>query len=386
LANDAPLLLDVTRLVWRRWADRRPTGIDRVCLAYLDYFAGRAQAVVHHPRFRRILDRNSSAVLFDLLRAPPRRFRTALAASALLRLGGVACPSDGRPYLNIGHTGLDQDGFRRWLSGSGARPIYFVHDLIPITHPEFCRTGEAQRHALRMRTILSTASGVIGNSQSTLDALAQFAEAEHLPCPPSIAAWLGTAHDQNSDSAHSPSARPIFLVLGTIEARKNHLLLLRVWKRLAERMGAATPQLLIMGQRGWKADEVFNILDDKHALNGHVVELNYCADDELAEHFATARALLFPSKLEGYGLPLVEALAAGLPVIASDLPVFHEIGQGVPMLLDAEDEAAWEAAILDFAQPNSDARAAQLRRLGRFRVPTWEDHFRAVEEWLPTLI
>ena len=376
----------MTRLVWRRWAGRQPTGIDRVCLAYLERFAPEAQAVVHHPRFRRILDRDSSAELFALLREPQRRFRQRLVSRALLRLGGAACPSRNRPYLNIGHTGLDQEGFRAWVRTSTVRPIYFVHDLIPLTNPEFCRPGESKRHALRMKTVLSTASGVIGNSQSTLDSLARFADAEHLPCPPSIAAWLGTSKGRRGCHGHSPANRPTFVVLGTIEARKNHLLLLRIWRRLAHRMGDSTPKLLIIGQRGWEADEVFDVLDRSDAIDGHVVELNGCTDDELVRHFESARALLFPSKVEGYGLPLVEALSAGLPVIASDLPVFREIGQGVPMLLDPDDELAWEAAILDFAQPKSRDRDEQLRRLAEFRAPTWEDHFRAVESWLSTVV
>jgi glycosyltransferase involved in cell wall biosynthesis len=385
LANDAPLLLDVTRLVWRRWAGRQPTGIDRVCLAYLDHFGPRAQAVVHHPRLRRILDRASSSRLFDLLREPPERFRGALVAGALRRLGARPCDSEGRLYLNIGHTGLDQEGFGAWVGRSGARPVYFVHDLIPLTNPEFCRPGEAERHRKRMRTALATASGVIANSQSTIDELTRFAGAEALRFPAALAAWLGTRDFQRNAYAHSPPARATFVVLGTIEARKNHLLLLRIWQRLADRMGPAIPQLLIIGQRGWEADEVFNILDDKQAIGDHVIELNACTDDDLARHFSGARALLFPSKFEGYGLPLVEALAAGLPVIASDLPVFHEIGQGVPMLLGPEDEAAWERAILDFAQPRSAARADQLRRLADYRPPTWADHFRKVEAWLRTL-
>jgi hypothetical protein len=61
LADEAPLLLDVTRLIWRRWAGGRPTGIDRVCLAYLDHFGSAAQAVIQHPRLRRIMDGRSSA-------------------------------------------------------------------------------------------------------------------------------------------------------------------------------------------------------------------------------------------------------------------------------------------------------------------------------------
>ena len=74
---------------------------------------------------------------------------------------------------------------------------------------------------------------------------------------------------------------------------------------------------------------------------------------------ANARALLFPSFVEGYGLPLIEAMAAGIPVIASDLPVFHEIGQAVPELLSPDDVDAWSRAIMDYAAPDSARRSAQ---------------------------
>ena len=127
------------------------------------------------------------------------------------------------------------------------------------------------------------------------------------------------------------------------------------------------------------------MLDGDETLRGHVVEISGCSDFELAGHLSTARALLFPSLAEGYGLPLIEALGLGVPVIASDLPVLHEIGQELPMFLSPVDEPGWEAAILDFADATSPARAVQLDRISTFRPPNWADHFAAVERWLPTL-
>jgi glycosyltransferase involved in cell wall biosynthesis len=383
-SNDAPLLLDVTRLVWRRWDGRRPTGVDRVCLAYLEHFGPDAQAVVHHHRFRRILDVESSRRLFDLLSQPPPHFRKALVGGALRRLGGRPCAALGRIYLNIGHTGLDSDGFRSWVQSSGVRPVYFVHDLIPVTHPQFCRPGEAGRHRRRIRTVLETGCGVIANSRATLDELGRFARADGLAVPPATAAWLGTTPLKVAAGAAAGGDRPFFVALGTIEARKNHLLLLRIWSRLARRLGRRAPRLFIIGQRGWEAGDVFAILDGDEQLRGHVVELNGCSDDDVASYLASARALLFPSKAEGFGLPLVEALAAGAPVIASELPVFREVGQGVPTLV-GEQEDSWEAAILDFARPESAERAAQLERMKRFRAPEWRAHFAAVEQWLTSL-
>jgi glycosyltransferase involved in cell wall biosynthesis len=384
VTDDAPVLLDVTRLVWRRWKGRLPTGIDRVCLAYLRHFAERAQAVVHHERFRRILNREASRDLFALLEGPPSRFRGALPMNILRHLRNLDCRGDNRVYLNIGHTGLNSPGFRDWVARSNVRPVYLVHDLIPISHPEFCRAGEAERHRNRMRTMLTTASAVIGNSQATLDDLAAFALNEVLPSPPSVVAWLGTDPLPKPEAIIAPD-RPTFAVLGTIEGRKNHLMLLRIWSRLIDRFGIAAPRLLIIGQRGWEAEPVFDLLDNDLKLRSHVIELARCTDAELAQHLRTARALLFPSLAEGFGLPLVEALGIGLPVIAGDLPVLREIGGNIPLFLDPRADDAWEAAIIEYARPDSAERRSQLERMAGFTPPSWRSHFETVERWLSSL-
>lgn len=337
--------------------------------------------MVQHHRIRRILDKKASDALFDILLAGPRSFRGNLFKTAL-RFGLKAnCSSKRRLYLNIGHTGLDQPGFRSWVADTAVRPIYLVHDLIPITHPEFCRAGERDRHLARMRTVLSTATGVIGNSQATIDELSAFAEAEGIPSPPSLAAWLGTAPLPRPASVQPPE-RPTFLVVSTIEGRKNHLMLLNVWTRLVQRLGDRAPRLLVIGQRGWEARQALDMLDHSETLKCAVVEVGHCNDEQLARHLVGARALLFPSLAEGYGLPLVEALSLGTPAIASDIPVFHEIGLGIPDLIDPLDDSAWERAILDYSQGDSVARRAQLSRMAGYEAPSWDAHFTAVDEWL----
>jgi len=381
--DKAPFLLDVTRLIWRRWKGRLPTGVDRVCLAYLRHFGEKSQAVIQHKRFRRILDWQASQDLFALLEEPPKRFRAGLLPGILRHLRGLDSKGEDRLYLNVGHTGLDAHSFRNWTANSRVRPVYLVHDLIPITHPQTCRAGEADRHRERMRTVLTTGCGVIGNSQATLDELAAFAELEGLPEPPSHAAWLGI--DALPPIEFVQPKRPTFVTLGTIEARKNHLLLLNIWERLIDRLGVEAPRLLIIGQRGWEADAVFDILNRNEKIRGHVIELNHCSDEELAKHLGSARALLFPSLAEGYGLPLIEALAVGIPAIASELPVFRETCRDIPTYLKPTDEAGWMTAILEYARPDSVERREQLQRMDGFSPPTWESHFESVEAWLASL-
>ena len=283
--------------------------------------------------------------------------------------------------MNVGHTGLNDPGFAAWVRDADVRPLYFVHDLIPITHPEYCRSGERTKHVERMRTVLKTGTGVIGNSQATLDELRNFGRSEGLPILPEVAAWLGT-EAWTAGGVVAPPVRPTFIILGTIEARKNHILLLQLWKRLVSRLESRAPRLLIIGQRGWESEEVFAFLDRGDSFGDAVVEMADCTDAELARHLGGARALLFPSLVEGYGLPLVEALRAGTPVIASNLPVFREIGGDVPDYLDPLDVGAWEQVVLSYAEPDSPARTAQLKRMTAYQTPTWDEHFSRVEAWM----
>jgi len=163
------------------------------------------------------------------------------------------------------------------------------------------------------------------------------------------------------------------------------LLLLQVWARLVRAHGADAPRLLVIGQRGWESEQVFDLLDRSEVLRGAVVEIGQCSDSELEAHLRGARALLFPTLVEGYGLPLIEALASGTPVIASDLPVFHEIGQEIPDFIDPLDGPAWQAAIRSYSRDPSAAREAQLGRLAHYRAPTWDGHFSSITAWLGTL-
>jgi glycosyltransferase involved in cell wall biosynthesis len=175
-----------------------------------------------------------------------------------------------------------------------------------------------------------------------------------------------------------------FLTIGTIEARKNHMLLLRIWERLVAQMGSETPKLIIIGQRGWKADEVFALLDQSSELAGHVRELGRCDDATMLATLEGARALLMPSFVEGFGIPVIEALQCGTPVIASDLAVYREIAGGIPLYIDAQNEQRWEEAICDFLS-DCPERIRQLTEMRHFQTPSWENHFALLEDWLEDL-
>jgi glycosyltransferase involved in cell wall biosynthesis len=380
------VLIDISRLMARTSRGRLPTGVDRVCLSYIAHFGARAQAVLQWGGWRRIVGYEDSQRLFALLQAPATTFYRD-AALVIARACVPPWPSqDGgnRVYFNLSHTGVDDDGVVPWLLRHRLRPVFLVHDLIPITHAEYCRAGEQVQHGKRVESMLLSAAGVITNSRSTLRNLEDFARARQLPMPPSVAAPLAPAR-LRTDAGSAPLPQPYFVVLGTIEPRKNHLLLLHAWRELAARFGAATPHLAVIGQRGWECENVVDMLERCDALRGFVHELPACSDVEMTRYLRHANALLFPSFAEGYGMPLVESLMLRTPVIANRLDVFEEIAGEVPDYVDALDGPGWIHAIEEFRVPGSARRAAQLARMSSFQVPTWERHFERVETLLEQL-
>jgi glycosyltransferase involved in cell wall biosynthesis len=387
MASQAEILIDVSRLIWRLSRQRLPTGIDRVCLAYVAHYRQRARAVIHWNGVRRALAPAPSTALFDLLLSDTESFKSKLAQLTLRSLPGLlrSAPSQNCIYLNIGHTGLDRPGLSKWIMRSQVRPVFMVHDLIPITHPQYCRPGGAETHAKRIDQMLRLGAGIIGNSQATLDILSAYANLASLPLPAMVAAWLGATPLPASDTKPLKITQPFFVSLGTIEGRKNHLMLLQIWQSMIAQLGPSAPRLIIIGQRGWKADEAFTLLDNDATLRNHVIELPRCSDAELAHYLRDAQALLFPSFAEGFGMPLIEALGVGTPVIVSDLEVFRELAGDVPEYVPPSDQSAWQAAVLNYAMPDSTERNAQLSRMAGYKMPTWAEHFSKVDDWLDSL-
>jgi glycosyltransferase involved in cell wall biosynthesis len=382
---ERPFLFDVTRMIAALWSGAARTGIDRVCHAYLHHFGARAQAVVQHRGMFRILRKRHSDELFAMLRSSERTSRAQFARYAVKAWtqGRSRADANGAVYLNVSHTDIDLPAHVRWVRACGLRPIYFIHDLIPITHPQYCRDRAVTRHRGRVTNALASANGIVVNSKCTADHLTAFAQAQGLALPPLIVAPLGVDHS-GKVMKPLPVKHPYFVCLGTIEGRKNHRLLLQVWLRLILQGGANAPRLVIIGQWGAMSEAVAAMFKRHPALHDHVTLITRCNDHQARDWIAGAEALLMPSLAEGFGLPVPEALAMGTPVIASDLPCFRENGQGIACLLDPTDTVAWTQVISRFARAGGE-KQRQLSLLGSYRPPLWSHHFAAVDDWLATL-
>ncbi len=383
----APLLLDLTRLL-QRSSLGRPSGVDRVEFAYAEHLHHRAAdrlTFVAVDKLGRLLFL-PHALTIGFLRdtaaawqcGAPSAGHLATRADRLLQHASLVRPHGGgaRPfYLIIAHQHLHKRArLDRVLTATNGRLVTFIHDLIPIQFPEYARPGHAERHTARIETATGLADAIIVNSAATGAALAPYLAASGRK-PEVVVAHLGTSRLPARAGRGGAPGVPFFVCISTIEPRKNHLTLLHVWRRLAERHGDRTPRLVLVGRRGWENENVVDLLERSPLIRRFVTENPATTDAELADLLGGCRALLFPSFAEGFGMPVAEALAAGTPVICSDLPVLREVAGDAPTYLDPIDGTAWLDAV----------EAAMRSPRPVFECPravTWEDHFDAVMPYL----
>lgn len=148
------------------------------------------------------------------------------------------------------------------------------------------------------------------------------------------------------------------LMVGTIEPRKNHETVLRALARLR----SDAPALVVVGRPGWGTGAIDRTMRSMHE-RGEIVWLDDFPDAQLPGLYAASTLVLYPSWTEGFGLPVLEGLATGRPVIAGNDPVFREVGGSHVTMVDPGDPdalaAAIEAVVSDTEEPGvaADRRA-----------------------------
>lgn len=318
IAETAPLLLD-------RDADAQAVVLDRGRGVFVPMTGQETQALVR-----------TGVSSFN---ADPDREAIATAAHDCLERARAAAPlavDDSTVLVFLGAVWISDALMlaARDAHARGARCVYLLYDLTPVL--ETGHTAAVNRLFERyLRLVTQTGSAVPAISQSSRTDYERYARARGWSAPPGRVTGLpcGLTPAQHGLSgqdevSESPWPRPYALFVGTVEARKSHLLALRAWQRLIERHGAQNvPDLVCIGRLGWNADAFLDEYVATAGLDGKLSVLSTSVPDaELARFYAHARFTVYPSSYEGWGLPVSESLAFGKVAVVAHNSSLPEAG------------------------------------------------------------
>lgn len=363
--------LDYLTEAWRERADPGDeAGLQRV----LHRLAGHDDGV-RQPRRRPHFDvRYIAKKYFGMLRTGPIRGRPAYAAA----------PRDAI-YLNISQLPYAGPMVNPWLRRRGdIRPVYLMHDVIPIEHPDLVAPMGTRLARAFVDTVREHAAGLIFTTNATRDAVLRELGLRHAPAMLTLPLPIAQAFLAPEPEDPALRALDYFIVCSAIDLRKNHLMLLETWRELARRFGDKAPKLAVIGSAAWAGSEILTALEECGELRRHVVVASGLSTPSLRRLIAHARALLLPSRAEGFGLPVIEALTLGTPVVLSDIPALREVAGARGVFLGIDDQAGWTEAIARLAT-DQDALAALRSQVAGFRALRDADYFAQAQAFLHTV-
>ena len=228
-----------------------------------------------------------------------------------------------------------------------------VHDVIALTHPQLCsRLNLLQMRILLPECIAHAARIVVSTGYVATQVERLFPQANVEVAP------LGVDYDVFSGGGEAPVKEPYFLFVGNIEPKKGLMTLLAAF--LQKDHGA---KLVLAGRAGWKCGTTLALI---RRFRERIVWLDRVPDGMLPALYRNALALIMPSIVEGFGLPVLEAMAAGTPVIHSDIPALLETAGGAALAFEAGNAAALSAAMKKLRDSASLRR--ELIEAGRNRA------------------
>jgi glycosyltransferase involved in cell wall biosynthesis len=245
-----------------------------------------------------------------------------------------------------------------------AAGVVTIHDLDFLDHPERTK-GEIRRdypnlarsHAQRADHVVTVSAFTAGEIVRRLDVPAERITIVSPGAPP----WAPRP---------APRSDGPILFMGTLEPRKNVGVLLRAYARLIQEVPSA-PRLVLAGTataaaEGWLQDIA------QPPLKGRVEHLGYVEPDQRRELYATASMLVLPSHLEGFGLPVLEAMTVGVPVIVSRRGALPEVGGDAAIAIEPEDVGGLAAAMRKYIDDPASAEAAIHRGRRRAQAYSWD--------------
>lgn len=264
------------------------------------------------------------------------------------------------------------------LKKQGVKIIAHVYDIISITHPQYCLQRGVYNFMDFIGAHLQYADAIIVNAQATITELERLSECLAISLPKCYVVPLGadfktfaTANDNDMPQrlVQVIHARPYILMVGTIEPRKNHKLLLEAFDKGLKDLGY---NIIMAGYTGWNMENFTETLMSHPDYNKrifHFTGLNDLAVNFLYKH---AKFLAFCSYTEGFGLPLIEAIMRGTPVIASDISVSREVGGEYCVWFEQDNAESLIAKVVEL-EKNKEKYSALKTFLHEFKATSWEE-------------
>lgn len=251
--------------------------------------------------------------------------------------------------------------------------VLTVFDLTPLTHPD-CHLPSSRwvtgltllwaRRAKRLVTFSEAVKGqlvtLLGFDPSRITVTPLAADKRFYPQPREAVERMRKKYRLE---------RPYILFVGTIEPRKNLLTLIRAFATLTTSL---PHQLVLAGARGWYCEPVFAEIE-RLGLEGRVICTEYVPADDLPALMSGADLFVYPSLAEGFGLPPLEAMACGAPVLCSDAPALPEVVGDAAITVPPTDVAAWAEALQRILKDQDLREAMRLKGLERAQQFSWEE-------------
>lgn len=287
------------------------------------------------------------------------------------------------------HTHLDS------LRRAGAQAHFVIHDILPLRNPEWSDIGVQLAFPIWLKGVAEYADGVVCVSASVADDVRHWLKehAAEITINPALTIknfHLGADLEASVPSKGFPangekllqmmSSAPSFIMVGTMEPRKGHAQVLDAFERLWAK--GEDINLFIVGKLGWNVDALCERMRNHPQKDKHLFWLHDISDEFLTELYQHAKALIFASLGEGFGLPLIEAAQKGLPVIIRDIPVFREIAQDGAYYFSGERAEDLENAISAWLELYEDGTYPKSENI---KWLTWEQSTALLLKQLPLI-
>ena len=226
-----------------------------------------------------------------------------------------------------------------------------IHDLVPVHHPEWTTKRTRTMHGRKYRNAALTCDVVFANSEYTAD---DFAHTFEFPRDRLFVAYPGIGGMYSSDGPAEDLGAPYLLTVATLEPRKNLGTLVEAYALLED----TDLSLVVVGGKGWGEQPEL----DRRGI----VRLGRVSDEKLARLYRGAAAVIYPSRFEGFGMPITEAMASGAPVVASAHPSMDEASGDAAVRVDPESPDAIAAGIREALERYDELRAKGIAHARRF--------------------